>query len=99
MAVERLNRSHTRVKLPKLGWVWFRLSRSLDEVVIRSATLTRDGKHWFVSFLVDDGLTTPDRHAQPGSAVGVETVRNYCSNHPNRLESPGFSPGEDVERY
>jgi putative transposase len=28
MIVQRLNRSHARVKLPKLGWVKFRLSRS-----------------------------------------------------------------------
>ena len=48
MTVEKLNRRHARVKLPKLGWVRFRLSRPLDGAVIRSATLTRAGKHWFV---------------------------------------------------
>jgi putative transposase len=48
------------------------LSRSLDGEVIRSATLSRDGKHWFVSFLVDDGLQTPAEHAEPGRAVGVD---------------------------
>ncbi|MET0994487.1 MAG: transposase, partial [Mycobacterium sp.] len=50
MVVQRLNRRHARVKLPKLGWVRFRTSRRLDDAVIRSATLTRDGKHWYVSF-------------------------------------------------
>ena len=72
MIVQRLNRRHARVKLPKLGWVKFRLSRPLDEVVLRSATLTRDGRHWFVSFLVDDGRETPAAHAVPGTAVGVD---------------------------
>jgi putative transposase len=72
MVVERLNRTHARVKLPKLGWVKFRVSRSLDGEVIRSATVRREGRHWFVSFLVDDGRQAPTAHAAPGSAVGVD---------------------------
>ena len=72
MVVEQLNRRYARVKLPKLGWVRFRLSRRLDDVVIRSATVSRDGQHWFVSFLVDDGTVVPETHAQPGVAVGVD---------------------------
>jgi putative transposase len=72
MVVERLNRRHGRVKLPKLGWVRFRMSRPLEQVMIRSATLTREGRHWLVSFLVEDGATTPAVHAAPDSAVGVD---------------------------
>ena len=72
MVVQRLNRRHARVKLPKLGWVRFRWSRPLDGAVIRSATLTRDGAHWFVSFLVEDAHTTPAAHAGPDTAVGVD---------------------------
>jgi putative transposase len=56
IAVEPLNRRHARVKLPKLGWVRFRMSRGLDDAVVRSATVSRDGGHWFVAFLVDDGV-------------------------------------------
>jgi putative transposase len=72
MEVEKLNRRTSRVKLPKLGWVKFRASRHLDGETIRSATLTREGQHWFVSLLVDDGKTTPAEHALPGTAVGVD---------------------------
>ena len=72
MVVERLNRRHGRVKLPKLGWVKFRMSRPLEQVAIRSATLTRQGRHWFVSLLVEDGVTTPAVHVAPDSAVGVD---------------------------
>jgi putative transposase len=72
MVVEKLNRRHGRVKLPKLGWVKFRLSRSLKGAVIRSATLTREGRHWFVSFLVDDGVEAPGVHAVAGTTVGVD---------------------------
>lgn len=56
--VERLSRRWGRAKLPKLGWVRFRFSRPLDGDV-RSATISRDGDVWFVSFLVDDETCTP----------------------------------------
>jgi putative transposase len=72
MVVERLNRRNARVKLPKLGWVRFRMSRALDGETIRSATLRRDGRHWFVSFLVEDGKGTLAQHRHPGTAVGVD---------------------------
>jgi putative transposase len=72
MEMQKLNRHKSRVKLPKLGWVKFRTSRSLQGETIRSATLTREGQHWFVSFLVDDGITNPAEHASPGTAVGVD---------------------------
>ena len=72
MLVERLNRRHGRVKLPKLGWVRFRMSRPLDEAVIRSVTVAREGRHWFVSFLVEDGVITAAVHAAPHAVVGVD---------------------------
>jgi putative transposase len=72
MELEKLNRRKSRVKLPKLGWVKFRASRSLDGEIIRSAKLIRAGKHWFVSLLVDDGMTAPAERASPGTAVGVD---------------------------
>ncbi|WP_246868409.1 helix-turn-helix domain-containing protein [Saccharopolyspora sp. ASAGF58] len=68
--VERLNKRWGRAKLPKLGWVQFRMTRQLGGAV-RSATVSRDGRDWFVSFLVDDGAITPERHAAPHSGVGV----------------------------
>jgi putative transposase len=72
MTVKKLNRRHARVKLPKLGWVKFRASRSLDGETIRSATVSRDGAHWYLSLLVDDGVSTPEEHDVPGAAVGVD---------------------------
>jgi putative transposase len=72
MTVQKLNRRHARVKLPKLGWVKFRASRSLEGERIRSVTLSREGTQWFVSFLVEDGVSTPEQHQAPGAAVGVD---------------------------
>lgn len=69
--VERLGRKWGRVKLPKLGWVRFRWSRP-PGAGIRSATVSRKGGRWFVSFLVDDGAATPKRHALPDTAVGID---------------------------
>jgi putative transposase len=42
MEVQKLNRRKSRVKLPKLGRVKFRASRSLEGDTIRSATMTRE---------------------------------------------------------
>ncbi|GAB3224177.1 RNA-guided endonuclease InsQ/TnpB family protein [Mycolicibacterium hippocampi] len=72
MAVEKLNRRHGRIKLPKLGWVKLRMSRPLAGETIRSATLRREGRHWFISVLVDDARQTPEAHPVPGAAVGVD---------------------------
>jgi IS605 OrfB family transposase len=66
IAVERLNRKHGRAKLPRLGWVKFRWSRELGGVV-KSATVSRDHKHWNVSFLVDTG--------EPVKTVSLERGR------------------------
>ena len=61
MVVAQLNGRHGRVKLPKLGWVKFRQTRSLADVLIRSATVTKEGRHWYLSLLVDDGIEAPGR--------------------------------------
>ncbi|MGW4046957.1 RNA-guided endonuclease InsQ/TnpB family protein [Streptomyces sp. NPDC004721] len=71
ISVERLGRKWGRVRLPKLGWVRFRWSRPLGGE-IRSATVSRKGGRWFVSFLVDDQAATPAQHAMPGTAVGID---------------------------
>ncbi|MCY9784997.1 transposase [Nocardiopsis sp. EMB25] len=69
--VERLGRRWGRVKLPKLGWVRFRWSRA-PKGVVRSATVSWDGAHWYVSLLCEDGECTPKTHTAPDSAVGVD---------------------------
>lgn len=66
---ERLNRKWGRVKLRKLGWVIFRWTRHPGGE-IRSATVSQRGAHWYVSFLVEDGILTPEHH--DGTPVGVD---------------------------
>jgi putative transposase len=99
MLVEKLNRRHARVKLPKLGWVRFRLSRPLDGTLIRSATVIREGRHWFISFPVDDAITTPTQHAAPGSAVGVDRgVVVAVASSDGRLDNRDFVTDGEVPR-
>ncbi|MBB4931747.1 putative transposase [Lipingzhangella halophila] len=71
ITVEKVNRTWGRAKLPKLGWVKFRMSRAIGGA-IRSATVSCKSGHWFVSFLVEDGQLTPEKHAKPDTAVGVD---------------------------
>ncbi|WP_433594198.1 RNA-guided endonuclease InsQ/TnpB family protein [Nocardia sp. CA-145437] len=71
IAVERLSRRWGRAKLPKLGWVKFRMSRALGGPV-RSATISRSGNYWYIAFLVEDGTCTPERHSRPGTAIGLD---------------------------
>ncbi|MFG1956339.1 RNA-guided endonuclease InsQ/TnpB family protein [Nonomuraea sp. NPDC049028] len=69
--VERINRKWARVFLSKFGWVKFRMSRPLGGVV-KSATVSRDGRHWFISFLVEDGIKEAAAHARPERECGVD---------------------------
>jgi len=96
MALERLNRRHGRIKLPKLGWVKFRQSRSLVGETIRSATLIREGRHWFLSLLVDDGRRAPEEHRAPGAAVGVDrgVVSAIATSDGVLIDRDFVTPGE-----
>jgi putative transposase len=67
------------VTLPRLGTVRThestrKLARRLENGTARilSATVSRTAQRWFVSFTVEAGRTVPQRHARPGSAIGVD---------------------------
>jgi putative transposase len=99
MAAERLNGRHGRVRLPRLGWVKFRMSRSVDELVIRSATLTKEGRHWYLSLLVNDGIEAPAGHVAPDSAVGVDRgVAVAVATSAGELLSRAFVTGGERRR-
>ncbi|MFE5596503.1 RNA-guided endonuclease InsQ/TnpB family protein [Streptomyces sp. NPDC056549] len=97
--VERLGRKWGRVKLPKLGWVRFHWSRPLGGE-IRSATVTRRSGHWFVSFLVDDQAATRNRHALPGTAVGIDRgVKFAAVTSDGDFHDRAFIRPGEAERY
>jgi putative transposase len=69
----------TAVALPRLGTIRThestrKLARRLENGTARilSATVSRTAQRWFVSFTCEVERTIPDRHARPGSAIGVD---------------------------
>ncbi|MGV9535531.1 RNA-guided endonuclease InsQ/TnpB family protein [Streptosporangium sandarakinum] len=97
IVMERISRRWGRVKLPKFGWVRLCWSRPLGGT-LRSATVSRDGRHWFVSFLVEDGQATPETH--PGPAVGVDrgVVVAATTSDGDFHDRPFITSGE-AQRY
>lgn len=70
VAVRRLNRRWSEIRLPKIGWVRFRDSRPLDGT-IRNATVSRDGDGWAISIACKVARHTPG--APEGAApVGID---------------------------
>ena len=63
-----------RVKLPKLGWVSFRNGKGRHALNLagkaKSITVSREGKHWFISVLCESEVAKPRPIQAPG--VGVD---------------------------
>lgn len=97
IVVERISRRWGRMKLPKFGWVRLRWSRPLGGV-LRSVTIARDGRHWFVSFLVEDGQATPETH--PGPVVGIDRgVVVAATTSDGDFHDRPFIAGGEAQRY
>ena len=91
--IERLNRRSGRVRVPKVGWVRFRLSRPMPEGV-KSYRVTRDrAGRWHVAFAhIPDPICGPG----DGSVVGIDrgvTVSAALSTG-ELLHAPNLTPGE-----
>jgi len=93
--VRKLSRRWAEVRLPKLGWVRFRLSRALGGVV-RNATVSRDGLGWHVSFGVATGEKTAAPNGRPGCGVdfGVACSAFVPDETEPRLMPPTLTTGE-----
>ncbi|MEV0370904.1 transposase [Streptomyces sp. NPDC050636] len=68
VSVRKLNRHWAEVRLPKLGWVKFRLSRAVGGT-IRNATVSRDGNGWHISFGVHTGRKPDAPNGKPECGV------------------------------
>jgi putative transposase len=67
------------VTLPRLGMIRThestrKLARRLEAGTARvlSATVSRTAQRWYVSFVVQVERKVPERHARPGSAIGID---------------------------
>jgi putative transposase len=91
--VERLNRRFGRIWVPKVGWVRFRLSRSVPDGV-KSYRVTRDrAGRWHVAF-----AHAPDPIGGPGdgSVVGIDrgVAVSAALSTGELLHAPSLTPGE-----
>jgi putative transposase len=91
--VKRLNRHLSRVWVPKVGWVRFRLSRRVPDG-IKSYRVTRDrAGRWHISFAhIPDPITGP----RDGSVVGIDrgVAVSAALSTGELLHAPGLTPGE-----
>jgi putative transposase len=93
--VEKLNRHHGRVWVPKVGWVRFRWTRAVPAGA-KSYRITRDrAGRWHVAFAhVPDSITGP----ADGSVVGVDrgVAVSAALSTGELLHCPGLRPRERV---
>ncbi|MFE9172749.1 RNA-guided endonuclease InsQ/TnpB family protein [Streptomyces kebangsaanensis] len=98
LSVERTGRKRARAHLPKLGWVAFRWSRPLGGT-LRSATVSCDGKHWYISFLVEIGTPAPAISLERGR-VGVDRgVAVLAATSDGRFFDRSFITKGEAARY
>jgi transposase len=91
--VRRLNRNHAEVKIPKVGWVRFRLSRPVPEGV-KSYRITRDRSgRWHVAFAAIPG---PVEGPGTGEVVGIDrgVAVSAALSTGEMLHAPGLSVWE-----
>lgn len=93
--VRTLNHKWAEVRLPKLGWIRFRLSRPLGGQV-RNVTVSCDGLGWHVAFGVATGAKPAPPNGQPGCGVdlGVACSAFVSTEMKPRLMPTTLTPGE-----
>ncbi|MEC3917796.1 RNA-guided endonuclease InsQ/TnpB family protein [Nocardia sp. CDC160] len=94
--VRQVSRRSAQVRLPKIGWVRFRVSRPIDGTV-RNATVSRDGLGWHISFGVHQPeLATPPVNTGPPIGIDVGIACSvFCSADDAARQRPAtLSVGE-----
>jgi putative transposase len=86
--VRKSSRRWAEVRLPKLGWVRFRLSRPLGGIV-RNATITKDALGWHVSLGVATATEPAPPNGLPGCGVDFGVA---CSAFVSNEREPRLMP-------
>lgn len=91
----KLNRKWAEVRLPKVGWLRFRLSRAIGGT-IRNATVSRDGGGWHISFGVHTGRKPGVPNGKPACGVdfGVATSAFVSTETTARLMPQSLTANE-----
>ncbi|ONK12894.1 putative transposase [Streptomyces sp. MP131-18] len=93
--VRKLNRKWAQVRIPKLGWLRFRLSRAVGGT-IRNATISRGGTGWHISFGVHIGARLAPPNGKPGCGVdfGVAASAYVSTETAPRFMPPSLTANE-----
>jgi putative transposase len=91
--VRRLGRHVGEVKLPKLGRVRFRFSRDLGGEV-RNVTIRRDGRHWYITFCIEDHLVVPAANGLPPVGIDRGVVLAVATSDGRCFDGVGMRAGE-----
>jgi putative transposase len=86
--IRKYSRRWAAVRLPKLGWVRFRLSRPLGGVVC-NATISKDALGWHVSFGVATAIEPASPNRLPGCGVDFGVA---CSAFVSDEREPRLMP-------
>ncbi|MGW5648553.1 RNA-guided endonuclease InsQ/TnpB family protein [Saccharopolyspora sp. NPDC003752] len=97
--VRKVSRRKALVRLPKIGWIPFVLSRPIDGVV-RNAMVSRDTLGWHISF----GIHLPEPAEQPvndGPPVGIDlgvTCSAFVSDEDHARQRPDTLTENEMQR-
>ena len=94
--VRRLSRRWAAVKLPRIGWVRFRMSRALDGMVQFATVKVNGAGDWHVIFGLAVHYETVPPNGKPGCGVdlGVACSAFVSDEDIPRLMQPSLTPGE-----
>ena len=88
-----------RIKLPKLGWVPYRNGKGRHALklqgTIKSITVSREGKHWFISILCEAEVAEPVPVLGPAVGVDLGVAQTITlSSGQGPIQIPGMTKAE-----
>lgn len=93
ITVRRLSRHWGEVRVPKLGWVRLRLSRS-PLGSIKHLTITRDALGWHVSLCCEQAVPAPAPHVGPPVGIDRGVAATLALSTGELRHCPGLPPGQ-----
>lgn len=70
----KLDQAHSRIFLPKLGWIRYRKSREIIGE-LRNVTVSQSGEKWFISIQTEREAGPPKRTATTAIGIDVGIIR------------------------
>ncbi|RYG75852.1 MAG: transposase, partial [Alphaproteobacteria bacterium] len=94
--VRRLNRHWGEVRVPKLGWMRFRMSRPIQGSV-QTMTIRRDAGRWHVTFACEVGAA-PGSNPKPAIGIDRGVVNAISLSNGEHVRLPDLSALEKRRR-